>query len=115
MDNSASFRFVLPESLHDSVGYILVHGGGTLIASDTVDISSLGYVLTFNGLQSQTDYVLTVHGFCDAGATIKSNYSFTTICTPIVVNPTTPYVEDFEAERKFNCWRAIGDGKDYFK
>ena len=97
LDNSASFRFVLPESLNDSVGYTLINGGGTLIASDTVDIAALGYVLTFNGLQSQTDYVLTVHGFCDAGATVKSNYSFTTICPPIVVSPTTPYVEDFES------------------
>ena len=67
-----------------------------------------------DNLESNTLYYYAVRSIIPATGEMSEwtdVYSFNTACAPYQV----PYVEDFEAERKFNCWRAIGDGKDYFK
>lgn len=94
------------------------------ISYNGTTVTATSNPFTITGLTGNTDYTVNVRAICDENEysywTI-SDYTFTTMCDPILLDDTTVYFDDFEsyanstsmsdeAADKPDCWSTIFTG-----
>ena len=102
------------DNVTDSIKVFVRNNYGNPVSVQNINISNNinnTQLVDVTGLTPNSIYSIEVFGYCSEGISVPVYYTFNTLCTPLVVTETAPYLEDFEGinsgayfEDEFECW-----------